>query len=81
MNEKNGSRDFSDELQTHLLKDEGEIPYYENDDVYLLSFKFLLFKIKKISQNVKLVFQNFMEFPKMTITPCANQSKKTVNLI
>ncbi|KAL4453876.1 hypothetical protein ABPG74_003759 [Tetrahymena malaccensis] len=75
--EKTGSREFTEELQTHLQKDEGEISYYENDDVYLFAYKYLLYKMKRMSTNVKLVFKNFFKITKMTITESANQAKKT----
>ncbi|KAL4497764.1 hypothetical protein ABPG72_000519 [Tetrahymena utriculariae] len=74
--EKTGSREITEEFQTHLQKDEGDISYYENDDVYLFAYKYLLYKMKKRSTNVKLVFKNFFKFPKMVITQSANQTKK-----
>jgi len=54
---KKPSETNTEVLGTHLTEDEGGMYHYENDDVYLFAYKFLLYKIKSASKNVSFVME------------------------
>lgn len=69
---KKPSETNTEVVGTHLTEDEGGMYHYENDDVYLFAYKFLLFKIKSASKKVSFVLEgapNILQKARINCSP------------